>query len=1041
MKKNKIILSIITILTLILSNNVNAWTQNGTISVSSNHSDYGINFPRLSGDKYNYHTNSFSVNFSGKNYTAYCLDPGFNLSKQEPVDCEPADNTYAALAWLVNESSGFKSLDYNTQLLAVRMLAVYTGKNMDVGNMGQDHAGTELVRYLQARDGNGNPDEFMITTNDNARNTVETAYRYANEARNHTNYNSNSSGTNGIGLSAIVTKPSQAANSYGDHYETILEVTVSSSIGKINIDDIILDCGGTCTISPDRQIMKQTETSVTFRVGIVVFNPNCSYKMVVKYAGKINSDRSALYNCKPQDNKTNIQNFLALIPEGDALVDKNATLYTWNEAITSSNGGNYYQNYCTNQNDLVCNQKTTLTKPAFCDDASDQEMSITAPTDIRACILKEEDEAGNTYAMSGFENNKYCSVYCKEDYEMTMPGAQFTTSGRYFQTRNVLVKGTKTCYTSSSNSVSDDTTTNIDIEGFISDMITEQTNLINAYNEYKRYEALYDAVKANEDDHDSQGCGDAKSTWYSSKGTASYEQYPLSFEPNTGEYTGQSSKKQEDFDLSWFYEYTDCKHGTNCTSYDYLGQCTASEPYEYSEGINHGDESPYEDYESKKAAAAAAIQAANDKIRSYVEQYNHCYNWQTDYCFNPEVSFDYQEQYSSSINYEQVSLNVVDNQEIGIQTRSDKKIDNEYSTNPGAPSENVNYMSGSTSSINLSGNPATNISTKNSKIYHLKKIANGTAEYNNRQNFQTNYPHGTMATVPEGSNPRENYSYLGAIFPIAMKTEFGVYNWALKFEDIGQYINQRSCSRLGRLNDVVKMLDNSLNTDIGYVCVYVIDCPDCDFSCACPENMANGYTCVEKTGIDGKYCAITPPCDGGDCDYECYGPDCVYDPPCEGPDCDEKCVGSGCNFCTDGEYPCILTTDEKYIYRAISLTDVFPNNRTIGANWRNEKGSKATTEIEKDGENAYINASYSFKLTAENMRNIRLSNAEIGGFVDYNNIKYEDYNGYQNFLAKSKFIREGKNSRNNFFSELKYSDSWSTYSGTINTSGSGPAWK
>jgi len=66
-------------------------------------------------------------------------------------------------------------------------------------------------------------------------------------------------------------------------------------------------------------------------------------------------------------------------------------------------------------------------------------------TNVRYCIINSKDEAGNSY-QSNVINNEYCSVWCKEDYHMILPGQKEANSGRYFSLK-ASISGTKTCYT------------------------------------------------------------------------------------------------------------------------------------------------------------------------------------------------------------------------------------------------------------------------------------------------------------------------------------------------------------------------------------------------------------------------------------------------------------------------------------------------------------------------------------------------------------------------------------------------------------------
>ena len=46
---------------------------------------------------------------------------------------------------------------------------------------------------------------------------------------------------------------------------------------------------------------------------------------------------------------------------------------------------------------------------------------------------------------------EFCEIYCKEDYDITVPYKRQTQSGRFFQI-DVDIKGTQTCYSTKINS-------------------------------------------------------------------------------------------------------------------------------------------------------------------------------------------------------------------------------------------------------------------------------------------------------------------------------------------------------------------------------------------------------------------------------------------------------------------------------------------------------------------------------------------------------------------------------------------------------------
>ncbi len=91
---------------------------------------------------------------------------------------------------------------------------------------------------------------------------------------------------------------------------------------------------------------------------------------------------------------------------------------------------------------------------------------------IQKCIINKRDKLGNSYKAYNLIENNYCTVSCKEDYHILLPGQKETNSGRYF-TIKANIKGTKSCYTSK-----------IDRESFNDDLEGLRKELVNSYNVY-----------------------------------------------------------------------------------------------------------------------------------------------------------------------------------------------------------------------------------------------------------------------------------------------------------------------------------------------------------------------------------------------------------------------------------------------------------------------------------------------------------------------------------------------------------------------------
>ncbi len=162
---------------------------------------------------------------------------------------------------------------------------------------------------------------------------------------------------------------------------------------------------------------------------------------------------------------------------------------TCKELESSCNGGRGPAEDCTkfkNDYNNTCVACTTkLTSPSCTQESTtmyikegyeEKSNKCQTPTEnnVKSCIINGEDKNGNSYQATDLvsDGNKYCSVWCKEDYKITLPGTQNVMSGTYFSLQ-ANVKGTKTCYTS-----------NIDIDTFKSDINIAQNELQAAFNAY-----------------------------------------------------------------------------------------------------------------------------------------------------------------------------------------------------------------------------------------------------------------------------------------------------------------------------------------------------------------------------------------------------------------------------------------------------------------------------------------------------------------------------------------------------------------------------
>ena len=110
-------------------------------------------------------------------------------------------------------------------------------------------------------------------------------------------------------------------------------------------------------------------------------------------------------------------------------------------------------------------------------------------TSIYACIVENTDLALNDYKLIDdraevVSDNPYCAVYCKEDYNFSVPYKINVDNGRFFRIRTGL-KGQQDCYLSKMND-----------KQFNSDVGEAQKAIVEAYNNWQEY---YELAHADDD--------------------------------------------------------------------------------------------------------------------------------------------------------------------------------------------------------------------------------------------------------------------------------------------------------------------------------------------------------------------------------------------------------------------------------------------------------------------------------------------------------------------------------------------------------------
>ncbi|MGN1371142.1 MAG: hypothetical protein ACI4XM_02520 [Candidatus Coprovivens sp.] len=95
-------------------------------------------------------------------------------------------------------------------------------------------------------------------------------------------------------------------------------------------------------------------------------------------------------------------------------------------------------------------------------------------------LFEKEDDNGNSISIKYYENNKYCRINCKEDWQISMDafgnyvGEKAVAAGSYFQIENdIFISGKRTCYTNY-----------IDYNAYMNDLVVISQQIVSGYNEY-----------------------------------------------------------------------------------------------------------------------------------------------------------------------------------------------------------------------------------------------------------------------------------------------------------------------------------------------------------------------------------------------------------------------------------------------------------------------------------------------------------------------------------------------------------------------------
>lgn len=600
---------------------------------------------------------------------------------------------------------------------------------------------------------------------------------------------------------------------------------------------------------------------------------------------------------------------------------------------------------------------------------------------LKTCLFNNAstDAAGNTVRMSDqttIVNNPYCKVGCVEEYEFTLPNAQYTTSGGYFSLSSAIT-GKRTCYVNASDSGKFN---GIDHEKFVSDLFEASKALAEAQSTYNKLKKATESI-----DKDTRGCAH-NVIYFNNEYT--YTAYTAT---RNGNNIGVSPRSETVGKDTW----TDGKTSDNpCTAHDNPdGSC--SEHTCSNNGTNGTEAGLKSSILSGNTLEhyAAVVTAAAAKIQTIIKQYDDCtHGWENNFVFNPVTEFEYDEPYQnmSGFNNKFEKMGESSTASTGFCSGD---VGDTYTCNGGDSTYAQTYVTCSNGSCSITSSPVSN------SIY-VKREKSTTATYQPKNKFGVYTPIGTIK-LNEDTGLYTVLCKEENCLPVSLNAKTGVFNYKFKFSNVGQYNDSNANGRLmGGTNNVF----DAVNIEAGYVCQYVNNCPECD------------YTCV------GDKCDIDPDPSCPDCPYVCQN--CVFD-------------GS----------------EMTYYYRTVSINNLFPNSRSYGPNWSNDKGSYTKKLVEQEGDEVYKDPEYSYTISANQMKRIREFNDSVGGYLNTqmpngeNALSCFDKGGYRNIYCTSTFL---DTTGNTYFTQNKRNDQWTLWqdSGYFTSStkyslrdGEGPAWK
>lgn len=686
------------------------------------------------------------------------------------------------------------------------------------------------------------------------------------------------------------------------------------------------------------------------------------------------------------------------------------------------------------------------------------EGSIKAPEEIKKCIIQKNDDAGNTYKYTAavYSNNKYCQVYCKEDYAKIKldPVIKDVKCGGYFKLTGHL-EGKKVCYTGGKTK---DGATNgaksIDKDQYIKDIIAAQEKMIKGRHLVKMAEV---AASVDPELKTCSSCIGCSEEGYVRNGTFTgfgsvienkeegivkavdkFDSFDYGSEPTCGNAT-----KQE----------CDPSDPTNCTSVcDPSNKCKR--------GATVGEVKAA--IEATRQEGLGLIKEGMEAYEKAIKEYNACTtSWANEFLFQQKLKYyydeshgedydnkDYHPYYDLLIKEADEELRYLEKDGAESETKKitvcTKKANEKYecegneipvsgNADESLPSAENFYYNSSYGSVFedrtytiCTESECKKDTKKISQASFVKKEVEKKQDYITPTAFYQIAANGKITVNGSYAGKEVQIEALENVLPISTSTVGGGV-FKIKISGLGEFYD--ADNKVGRLMDV--------------------DGPNYDRSV--------GKVVKSQGGFDGEYvCYYESPCKPDncpDCEIDCKGDGCTWpEPTC--PDCETDCVD------------CIMDGGKiNATVKTISPSNFNSAEREYGYNWVvtttsadleliRQKAVKTIIEIEEVNEMVYDKTdnddsqlAFSITLTPEMIRDIKKYNEQQqsnGGYMN-DSLTCKDVGNYKNLNCYSDFIDELSD---------KYSDKivapkrgtdeyWTLWDGFIyneNVIG-GPSWK